>query len=77
MNALPLPERELTQEVTICANICQFLSEKNWSVPSQISAAIFEVQNLDVPARIARMREINQNLMELIHSVSADTELRM
>ncbi len=77
MNALPAGERELAQEVTIYANLCRFFSEKNWSVPFHIRQAVREVRKLEVPERTARMREVNQALMENIHSASSDTELRM
>src|SRR5581483_11138120 len=73
MNALPPSERELAQEVTICANMCQFFSEKNWTVPHQIRVSMLDVKNLEIPEPIGRMREINQELMEIIHSASPDT----
>ena len=31
MNALPPGERELAQEVTICANMCQFWPKNGWT----------------------------------------------
>src|SRR5947208_3068338 len=77
MNALPAGERELAQEVTIYANLCQFFSEKSWSVPYHIRQAVREVRKFEVPERIAKMREVNQAVMEMIHSASPHTELWM
>jgi hypothetical protein len=77
MNALPPGERELAQEVTIYANMCQFFSEKKWTVPYEIRQAVLEVRTMEIPDRIARMREVNEALMECIHSATEDSELRM
>ncbi len=76
MNALPAGERELAQELTIYANMCQFFSERNWSVPRDIRSAVLEVRKLEVSERIVKMREINQAVMEFIHNVSPDTGVR-
>lgn len=77
MNALPPGERELAQEVTIYANMCQFFSERKWTVPYDIRQAVRELQTMEIPDRIVRMREVNEALMERIHSVCDDSELRM
>jgi len=77
MNGLPSGERELAHEVTIYANMCQFFSEKKWVIPYHIRQAVLEVRTMEIPERIARMREVNEALMECIDSACEDSEFRM
>jgi hypothetical protein len=77
MNALPPGERELAQEVTVYAGVCRYFSEKNWEVPPQFRKAVRDARTLEVPERIAEMREINQGLMEYLNDISEDTQFRM
>lgn len=77
INALPADERALSQEVTIYANICRFFSERDWVVPYHIRQAVREAATLDTAERTARIREVNEALMENIHDASPDIELRM
>jgi hypothetical protein len=77
MSALPPGERELAEEVTLYADMCRYFAQKNWEVPPHIRRAVRDVRTLDVPERIETMREINGALMEYLHDISPDSELRM
>jgi hypothetical protein len=46
-------------------------------VPPHICREIIDSRKLPVPERAERMRDINAELMEYLHSVSEDTEFRM
>jgi hypothetical protein len=77
MNELPTDERDLCREVTIYANIAQFFSQKEWTVPFHIRQDVREIASLAVSDRIARMREVNKALMEYLHDASPDPEFWM
>jgi hypothetical protein len=77
MNALPPEERDLAKEVTTYANLGRFFSDKRWVIPYHIRQAVLEVRSMEIPDRIARMREVNEALMECIDSACEDSEFRM
>ena len=77
MNDLPDGERELAIEVTRLADLFRYFSEKEMQVPPHIHRELVASRKLSVPQRIEKMREINEELMEYLHSVSEDSELRM
>jgi hypothetical protein len=77
MNDLPDGERELAIEVTRLADLSRYFSEKEMQVPPHIYRELVALRKLAVPQRVEKMREINEELMEYLHSVSEDSELRM
>ncbi|GEM_PF-3551556 len=77
MNDLPAGERDLAIEVTRLADLSRYFSENEMQVPPHICRDIVASRKLDVSQRTERMREINEELMEYLHSVSEDSELRM
>jgi hypothetical protein len=77
MNDLPAGERDLAIEVTRLADLSRYFSENDMQVPPHICRAIVASRKLPVPQRTERMREINEELMEYLHSVSEDSGLRM
>lgn len=77
MDDLPEGDRELAVEVTRLADLSRYFSEKDMQVPPHICREIVESRKLAVPQRVERMRDINEELMEYLHSVSEDSELRM
>ena len=77
MNDLPAGERDLAIEVTRLADLSRYFSENDMQVPPHICREIVASRELAVPQRTERMREINEELMEYLHSVSEDSELRM
>jgi hypothetical protein len=77
MSDLADGERELAIEVTRLADLSHYFSEKEMQVPPHIFREIVASRKLSVPQRVEKMREINGELMEYLHSVSEDSELRM
>jgi hypothetical protein len=77
MNELPADERDLAIEVTRLADLSRYFLENGMQVPPHICRGIVASRKLAVPQRAERMREINEELMEYLHSVSEDSELRM
>src|ERR1700742_4910907 len=77
MSDLPVGERELAIEVTRLADMSRYFSENEMQIPPHIYREIVALRKVELPQRIKKMREINQELMEYLHSVSEDSELRM
>jgi hypothetical protein len=77
MAGLPPEQREITQELAVYADTCQYFETHGMDVPPHICRAVVEVSTLPLNERAARMRQINQELMEYLHSVSDDPKFRM
>jgi hypothetical protein len=77
MNDLPNGDRELAIEITRLADLSRYFSEKEMQVPPHSYREIVASRKLAVPQRVEKMREINEELMEYLHSVSEDSEFRM
>jgi hypothetical protein len=77
MSDLPDGERELAIEVTRLADLSRYFSEKEMQVPPHLYREIVASRKLAAPQRVEKMREINEELMEYLHSVSEDPEFRM
>lgn len=75
--ALPTDQREMTEELTRYADTCQYFETHGMDVPPHILRAVAEFSALPVSEGTARMRQINQQLMEYLHSVSDDPKFRM
>ena len=77
MAALPPEQREITQELAVYADTCQYFETRGMEVPPHLCRALVEVSALPAPERAARLRHINQQLMEYLDSVSDDPKFRM
>ena len=77
MNELPDDERDLAIEVTRLADTSRYFAENDMQIPPHISRDIAGSRKLSVPERVKRVREINDELMEYLHSVSENSEFRM
>ena len=62
----PREERELLKELARFADLCRYFQERKEKLGSEIVNAISHVHKLPVPDRIARLKEINQRLMERV-----------
>ena len=65
--SLPPEEKELTRELTHYADLLRYFAEQNLKTGSDIADAMFAAATLPVPERTARIREINQVLMERLN----------
>jgi hypothetical protein len=77
MNALPEPERALALELTKYADLCRYFAEHDMQMPPHIVRAVAQLSSLPVPERTTQMEQINQEVMEYLHSVGEDPEFRM
>jgi hypothetical protein len=77
MDGFPDVECELAKAVTRCADLCRYFSEKRMQVPPHIVRQMRQTSTLPSAERLERLREINSELMEYLHSVSEDSEFRM
>jgi hypothetical protein len=77
IDRLPDRDRELAIEATRLADLSRYFSEANMQVPPHLCREIIQSRNLPVPERVETLQAINAELMEYLHSVSEDSELRM
>ena len=66
----------LLQELTNFFDLSKFLEGRNQPLGERIVSALEQVHKLPVPERIARFREINQELMKRVTDVGDDTKFR-
>ena len=67
VDSLPPDEKELTRELTHYADLVRYFAEKKLKTGADIADAMFGAAKLPVPERTARIREINQVLMERLN----------
>jgi hypothetical protein len=69
-------EKELAQESSQFADLCQFFEEKGIDVPREVVEQLTSVAALAIPERINVMKKLNQSLMECLHDVDPGTGIR-
>jgi hypothetical protein len=72
----PPEERELIGELTRFADLWRYFEERQEKLGPEIVKAVSEVPNLAVPERIARLKEINQKLMERVGDAGEGARFR-
>ena len=72
----PPEERELIGELTRFADLWRYFEERKERLGPEIVKAVSEVPNLPVPERIARLKEINQKLMERVGDAGEGARFR-
>lgn len=72
----PSEERELLCELARFADLWRFLRELEQKLGSDIVDAISNVHQLPVRQRIARLKQINEKLMERIGNAGEGAQLR-
>ena len=72
----PTQEKELADVCARFADLCQYFSQQNIDLPSQIVDEVRLVSKLAVDDRIARMKRLNQELMECLNDVGPEPEVR-
>jgi hypothetical protein len=76
MNSLPLEQKELAEESTRFADLCQYFSQQRMDIPASIVERVRNVSKLPVPDRIRAMNDINRELMEYLNDVGQDPGIR-
>jgi len=76
INFLPAIEKELAQESSRFADLCQFFEQKCIDVPREVVEQLTSVAKLAIPERISVMKKLNQSLMERLHDVDPGNGIR-
>jgi hypothetical protein len=69
-------EKDLAEVCGRFADICQYLSQENMDLPPQIVDEVRQVSQLAVGDRIARMKRLNQELMEYLNDADPAPQIR-
>jgi hypothetical protein len=69
-------EGALLRELTNFFDLSKFLEGRNQTLGESIVSALEEVHKLPLPERIARLREINQEIMKRVADDGADSQFR-
>jgi hypothetical protein len=76
IKALPPEERELARELTNYADLVKYFADHKLKTGPDIADAMFAAAKLPVDLLTARVREINQVLMERLKNAGQGTEFR-
>jgi hypothetical protein len=76
LNSLPAEQKELANESTRFADLCQYFSQQKTDIPPSIVERLGNVSKLPVPDRIRAMKDINRELMEYLNDVGQDSGIR-
>jgi hypothetical protein len=72
----PIHEKDLAEVCAQFADVCQYFSQQNMDLPPQILDEVRSVSKLAVPDRVARMKRLNQELMEYLHAAGSGPQIR-
>ena len=75
-DAAAAQEKELAEVCARFADLCQYFSQQNMDLPAQIVDEVRSVSKLAVADRVARMKLLNQELMEYLHGASPGPQVR-
>jgi len=76
LNSLPAEQKDLAEESTRFADLCQYFSQQRMDIPASIVERVRNVSKLPVPDRIRAMKDINRELMEYLNDVGQDPGIR-
>ena len=72
----PPEERELLQELARFADFWRYFQERKEKLGPEIASAISRLHELPVPERIARLKDVNQKLMERVGDAGQGAQFR-
>ena len=72
IDALPKDQKELAEESTRLADLCQYFSTQKIDVPPQLAEQVTSLRKLAIPERIRVLKEVNKALMEYLNDVGQD-----
>jgi len=76
VNALPDNERQLAQELSRFADLCQYFEREKVDVPAEIIEELGRTARLPIARRLEAMKKLNQRLMECLPDVGDDSRIR-
>lgn len=75
-NSLPLAEKQLAQESTRFADICQYFSQHRIDLPAEVVERVQRLRQLSLNDRVGAMKDVNRDLMEYLNDVDPGTGIR-
>ena len=76
LNSLPAEQKDLAEESTSFADLCQYFSQQRMDIPASIVERVRNVSKLPALDRIRVMKDINRELMEYLNDVGQDPGIR-
>jgi hypothetical protein len=76
LHSLPAEQKELAEETTRFADLCQYFSQQRVDIPASIVERVRNVSKLPVKDRTRAMKDINRELMEYLNDVGQDPGIR-
>ncbi|MGH9511350.1 MAG: hypothetical protein ACRD2U_04365 [Terriglobales bacterium] len=76
INSLPPEQKELAQQSTRLADLCQYFSRQSMDIPPRVLEQVGRLSTLAIAERIRAMKDINQTLMEYLNDVGQDPGIR-
>lgn len=75
-DAAAIQEKELAEVCARFADLCQYFSRENMDLPTHIADEIRFVSELAIADRVARMKRLNQELMEYLYRACPSPQIR-
>jgi hypothetical protein len=76
LHSLPAEQKDLAQQSTRFADLCQYFSQQRMDIPASIVERVGNVSKLPAPDRTRAMKDINRELMEYLNDVGQDPGIR-
>ena len=76
INRLPAEEKELALESARFADLCHYFSQQKMDLPPQVVDGIGRVSESPIVERISTMKRLNHALMEYLHDIGEDPQIR-
>jgi len=76
LNSLPAEQKDLAEESSRLADLCQYFSQNKVDIPPSIVERLRTVSRLPVADRIRAIRDINRELMEYLNDLGQDPGIR-
>jgi hypothetical protein len=76
IESLPPEQQELLKQLTNFADLCKYFQERGQRLDGSLADAMNQAAGLPLEERIARIRQINQKLMEGVEDAGEGPQLR-
>ena len=68
LRELPLDQKQLAEESTRLADLCQYFSQHEMDIPSELVERVAELSKLTTSERIQALVDLNRALMEYLNA---------
>jgi hypothetical protein len=69
-------EKELAEVCARFADLCQYFSQQNMDLPPEVVEQVRPVSKLGIDNRIARLKSLNQELLEYLNDAGPNPQVR-